>query len=416
MVGTERIISDGSGHDRIVDTGPVGRRGLPGLNGADGGDGPFLATMYIPPDFDIDLMGGAAALTAPNPAVIGVTIVVVGRGELNGIYEGRTDPDNPANPELWEIPEKLTKPIPDVFMASGILTNTILETGPIYGEWLISRNPPAGADVWKDPIDLSAPISGGGMLTTTMVIAAPAAFATGLDGAGNWPLDSTYSLVFTNQTNPSDDGVYRGATTDPESPVPLVRVSDLPEHTTFILSGIWVATNEMFTALAEGYPGGPLSEEVMLASLGPFLIAWVNDPFTETPGWLPLGPGWGAMVTILSEPRVDPVIITGARNQVSFGGTSLCNLEVPYDVAEVQPVGSAADPTINVTFANPGAHKVAAFRLWMNFDNPGTINLPAYVHGSSDTLTSNGHFDVVVVGQGTADTGDPALVTILQGV
>lgn len=405
-MGTERIIEGSLSGTQIVSAGPPGPPGKPGVPGS------VVTTWYFPPSMPDEAV--IEFLTSPIPFGPRFKIIVAGHGVLDGIYHGTTTPGNDYNHEAWRIPERVSTIVPDIFVAGGVVSYVGELPSMVMGEWFVAKDGITGENTWKDPVDLSAATAGGGLASVTMVIAAPSAFELGLDGEGNWPINSTFSIFFTNQTNPDNDGIYRGASTEEVPSAPLLRVSDLPEHTTLVMSSIWVPTDELFVEVAANFPAPPLSEQTMLTCLGPFIVAWVDNPFTMTPGWLPITPGWGALIQILETPRISPAVINDAVITFDIGASAEETIVVPWNALEVRVVGTALDPTIMLVFKNPGANNLARFKLWMNLAEPGTIVPPAYLTGSSEPLSGIGVYEVAVVGTGDVDSGDPISVSVVE--
>ena len=122
----------------------------------------------------------------------------------------------------------------------------------------------------------------------------------------------------------------------------------------------------------------------------------------------PIGPWPVPAVTTM-------VVPTEANHADDMGGVSASDFHVPYDNLHYHMTGTASSFVGTVYFDNPGANKVAQFRLTSDFASlVDPFDVPAYVEASSDDLAPVGKFDVVVVGQGTAGVGDPASVMIAE--
>lgn len=398
----QKVLVDSNNVVRVLDVGPIGPTGLPG------GSDSVIVDVVISQHVDFASIGGIEIMLAnPNPSPVGFTLAVVGRGEVDGVYVGgSTDPEDPLT---WVPPTKVG-PLPTtvIYAQKALANQEAIMTGAVDGPWITTFS--KTQDEWGVPYPLN-PAQLGAVTAVTYCITAPNAFTTGPGEIGVWPLSPTETIMFDNQTTAENNGLYRGATTDPMSPQPLVRIGSVPDHSTLVIAGVFVASDESLALLPFGeLPSGELVYEV----LGPFTIVW---SVIGASGWVPVSYGLATIMHLI-ETATPPVTTTliiptyGVSDWGFSGDSGPQAAPITYTASTVLVTGSNAGLELTLSFDNPGAGKYARFTLVMDIASTTPPVIPSYVGGTSSPLANQGSYEVVVHGQGDPDIGDPALVTI----
>jgi hypothetical protein len=288
----QRVYIDENNNARIIETGPIGPTGVSADSKA------RIADILIPPSLDLTPLGGIDTIVnEPTTVPSGLIVAIVGRGEeYDGLYRGTAIGEMPG--ELVKL-SGISPADTSLVYATGILSTS----GAIDGLWVTNYRillPPVG---WTDPVDLSSDVNGG-TFTVHIFINATNGFVNGPGGIGAWPLPEAGIIAFANQADADNNGVYRGATTDPEDPQPLVKISDLPNPETLIATSVLVETDELLSMI-DGFSEMP-PDEIAYEVLGPFILGY-NDFFFVPGHWSPLTYGWGRMSELMAAVTSRPI-------------------------------------------------------------------------------------------------------------